>query len=69
METAWWGALVRIGQALLACGPTLLVGWLIAALMERLLGREGTFKLFGGHSWRQLPQAWLIGMLLPVCSL
>jgi uncharacterized membrane protein YraQ (UPF0718 family) len=69
METAWWGAVVRIGQALLACGPTLLVGWLIAALMERLLGREGTFKLFGGHSWRQLPQAWLIGMLLPVCSL
>ena len=26
-------------------------------------------KLFGDNSWRSLPQAWLVGMLLPVCSL
>jgi uncharacterized membrane protein YraQ (UPF0718 family) len=65
----FWGALVRMGQTLIAAGPTLLVGWLVAAVFERILGREGTYRLFGGSTWRQLPQAWLLGMLLPVCSL
>lgn len=64
-----WGALLRMAQALVAASPTILVGWLIAAIFERILGREGTYQLFGGNSWRQLPQAWLLGMLLPVCSL
>lgn len=64
-----WGALLRMAQALVAASPTILVGWLIAAVFERILGREGTYQLFGGNSWRQLPQAWLLGMLLPVCSL
>ena len=64
-----WGALLRMAQALVAASPTILVGWLIAAVFERILGREGTYQLFGGSSWRQLPQAWLLGMLLPVCSL
>lgn len=64
-----WGSLVRMGQTLIAAGPTLLVGWLVAAIFERILGRDGTYRLFGGSSWRQLPQAWLLGMLLPVCSL
>jgi uncharacterized protein len=64
-----WGALVRMAQTLVAAGPTILVGWLVAAIFERILGREGTFRLFGGSTWRQLPQAWLLGMLLPVCSL
>lgn len=64
-----WGGLVRMGQTLIAAGPTILVGWLVAAIFERILGRDGTYRLFGGSSWRQLPQAWLLGMLLPVCSL
>lgn len=68
MEALIFGPLVRIVQATLAAMPTLVVGWLIAAIFERILGREGTFKLFGGRSWRQLPYAWLLGMLLPVCS-
>jgi uncharacterized membrane protein YraQ (UPF0718 family) len=65
----FWGGLVRMGQTLIAAGPTILVGWLVAAIFERILGRDGTYRLFGGSSWRQLPQAWLLGMLLPVCSL
>ena len=69
IEQLCLGALVRMAQALMSAGPTLIVGWLIAAIFERILGRDGTFKLFGGHTWRQLPQAWLLGMLLPVCSL
>lgn len=69
MDIVFWGAIVRMSQALLAACPTIVVGWLIAAIFERILGRDGTFQLFGGHTWRQLPQAWLLGMLLPVCSL
>lgn len=69
LQIMFWGGLVRMGQTLIAAGPTIVVGWLIAALFERLLGREGTYQLFGGNTWRQLPQAWLLGMLLPVCSL
>jgi uncharacterized protein len=68
MDVLFWGPLVRICQAAVACAPTLVIGWLIAAIFERILGREGTFRLFGGRSWRQLPYAWLLGMLLPVCS-
>lgn len=65
----FWGAVTRMGQACIAASPTILVGWLVAAVFERILGREGTYRLFGGNTWRQLPQAWLLGMLLPVCSL
>ncbi|MFN7289499.1 MAG: permease, partial [Pirellula sp.] len=56
-------------QALFAAAPTVVVGWLVAAIFERILGRSNTLKLFGGHTWKQIPYAWLLGMLLPVCSL
>ena len=69
MDILIWGAIVRMAQAMLAACPTIVVGWLVAAVFERILGRKGTLQLFGGHTWRQLPQAWLLGMLLPVCSL
>ncbi|MFM8570967.1 MAG: permease [Pirellula sp.] len=69
MQVLVWGALTRMLQALVAASPTIVIGWLVAAIFERILGREGTYKLFGGNTWRQLPQAWLLGMLLPVCSL
>ena len=41
----------------------------MAAIFRRLLGHEGTRRLFGCGTWRELPQAWFIGMLLPICSL
>ncbi|MCU0711483.1 MAG: permease, partial [Pirellula sp.] len=69
MDILIWGPLVRVIQALLAAAPTVVVGWLIAAVLERILGRANTLKLFGGHTWKQIPYAWLLGMLLPVCSL
>lgn len=69
VSVMFWGALVRMAQTTIAAAPTILVGWLVAAIFERILGREGTYRLFGGSTWRQLPQAWLLGMLLPVCSL
>jgi uncharacterized protein len=62
------GAVVRIIQALVEAAPTIFVGLFVAAIFQRVLGPQQTFKLFGGHTWRQIPQAWGMGMLLPVCS-
>ncbi|MEM9185799.1 MAG: permease [Planctomycetota bacterium] len=69
MDILVWGGLLRVAQAAAAAAPTLLVGLIVAGVMRKLLGPEITFKAFGGATWRSLPQAWLWGMLLPVCSL
>jgi uncharacterized membrane protein YraQ (UPF0718 family) len=69
MENLIWGAVLRFLQALIQATPTILVGLLIAGVFRRLLGHAGTRRLFGDNTWRSLPQAWLVGMLLPVCSL
>jgi uncharacterized protein len=58
-----------VPQALLQATPTILVGVLVAGVFRRLLGHAGTRRLFGENTRRALLQAWLIGMLLPVCSL
>ncbi|MFN9940879.1 MAG: permease, partial [bacterium] len=58
-----------MAQAFLHAAPTVLVGILVAAILRVLIRQEQTSALFGGRSWRQLPQAWGLGMLLPVCSL
>ena len=63
------GGLLRFAEAIMASGPTLLVGLFIAAIFRYYLGTEGTKRLFGGDSIRSLPQSWAIGMLLPVCSI
>jgi uncharacterized membrane protein YraQ (UPF0718 family) len=69
MDIFLWGPIVRMIQALVAASPTIVVGWLVAAVFERILGRANTLRLFGGHTWKQIPYAWFLGMLLPVCSL
>lgn len=69
MDVLIFGGIVRMLQTVVAAAPTIVIGWLVAAIMERILGRDGTLRLFGGHTWKQLPYAWLLGMLLPVCSL
>jgi uncharacterized membrane protein YraQ (UPF0718 family) len=68
-EAIFWGGLLRFLQAFLQATPTILVGLFVAGICRRLLGHTGTRRLFGSGTWRELPQAWLIGMLLPVCSL
>jgi uncharacterized membrane protein YraQ (UPF0718 family) len=69
MEELFWGAVVRIAQAAMQASPTVVIGLLVAAIFQRMTGRDGTRKVFGGDTWRQLPQAWAMGMLLPICSL
>lgn len=69
MEHIFWGGWMRFGEAMLAAAPTVLVGLLVAAIFRHGLGPNSVYRLFGGQTWRSLPQAWLWGMLLPVCSL
>lgn len=69
MENATWGAALRFCQALIQATPTILVGLIVAGVLRRMLGHDGTRRLFGESGWRGLLRAWLIGMLLPVCSL
>jgi hypothetical protein len=68
-EAITWGALLRFLQAAAQAAPTLLAGLLVASVFRCLLGPERTIRLFGGRGFRALPQAWALGMLLPVCSL
>jgi uncharacterized protein len=65
----FWGAVLRVSQALIQAAPTILVGLIVAGIFRRLLGHEGTRRLFGCGTRRELLQAWLVGMILPVCSL
>lgn len=69
MEVVLLGGLVRALQALASASPTILIGLFIAAILRYYVGEAGTQRLFGGQSIRSLPQSWLLGMLLPVCSI
>jgi uncharacterized protein len=68
-EGMFWSVLLRTGQVAIEASVTLAVGLLVAGVMRRMLGAEGTRKLFGGRGWKGLLRAWGVGMLLPVCSL
>ncbi|MAI35656.1 MAG: permease [Rhodopirellula sp.] len=66
---AGFGGVIRMGEALMAATPTLLVGLLVAAILRFYFDKAGVRRVFGGSSLRSLPQSWAIGMLLPVCSI
>lgn len=69
MNSMIWGAVLRVSQAAVTASPFILTGLFIAGILKWLMGHEKTRKLFGGGTGRSLITAWLIGMLLPVCSL
>jgi uncharacterized membrane protein YraQ (UPF0718 family) len=64
-----WGFAVRFTQSLAQAAPFILTGFVIAAVFRRFIGYRKTRQLFGGSAYGSLFRAWLIGMLLPVCSL
>lgn len=68
MDTAW-SVLLRIGQTAIEASATLVVGLFVAAVLRQMLGAAATRRLFGGAGLGGLFRAWLIGSLLPVCSL
>lgn len=69
LEAIFWGGVLRVTQSAAQAAPFVITGFLIAAVFRRLVGQAGLRTLFGDGTWRSLPQAWGIGMLLPVCSL
>lgn len=68
-ETMFWGFTLRFVQSLAQASPFILCGFLVAAILRRFFGYAETRRLFGGTGRRSLLRAWIIGMLLPVCSL
>lgn len=64
-----WAGAFRITQAFTEAAPTMLFGVLTAAVFSHMLGPARTAKLFGEGTKTGLLRAWLMGMLLPVCSL
>lgn len=63
------GFAVRLVQSLAQAAPFILTGFFIAAVFRRFIGYEKLRQLFGGSEMSALFKAWVIGMLLPVCSL
>jgi len=65
----FFSVVLRVAQAALQAAPFILAGVFIAAIFRRFLGPDNTRRLFGGGGWKGLLIGWLIGMLVPVCSL
>ncbi|MDB5340727.1 MAG: putative permease [Planctomycetaceae bacterium] len=68
-ETIFWGACLRIIQATLQAAPFIFTGLCVVGLLHRMMGQKQTRWLFGSNTVASLFQSWLIGMLLPGCSL
>ena len=68
-EAILWGCLLRFLQAALQAAPFIFTGLCITGLLHRLMGQQHTKRLFGSNTVASLFQSWLIGMLLPGCSL
>ncbi len=69
MEAVAWGVCLRLIQATLQAAPFIFTGLCIAGMFHRLMGHAHTKWLFGSNSLASLFQSWVIGMLLPGCSL
>lgn len=69
MEAIAWGVCLRLIQASLQAAPFIFTGLCITGMFHRLMGQAHTRWLFGSNSIVSLLQSWVIGMLLPGCSL
>lgn len=68
-ETMAWGACLRIVQSTLQGAPFIFTGLCVVGLLHRMMGQKQTRWLFGSNTVASLFQSWVIGMLLPGCSL
>jgi uncharacterized membrane protein YraQ (UPF0718 family) len=68
-EALIWGFCLRVAQAFLQAAPFIFTGLCVAGLLHRLMGHAQTRWLFGSNTIGSLFQSWVIGMLLPGCSL
>jgi hypothetical protein len=68
-QALFWGVCLRFLQALLQAAPFIFTGLCVMGLLHRLMGQKHTRWLFGSNTISSLFQSWVIGMLLPGCSL
>ncbi len=76
IASLFWGIVARTGQIAAESSTTLLCGLLVAGIMRRMMGAEGTRRLFGGPGWRGLlrrlgrwhPLAGLLAWRHPDCQ-
>jgi uncharacterized membrane protein YraQ (UPF0718 family) len=64
-----WGAGFRMLAAAAHAAPTILCGLVVAAVLRQLVGPTLVRRLLAAGSPGGLFRAWLLGMLLPVCSI
>ena len=63
------GAALRSLEIVVYASIWIVIGCFIAAVFRRMLGPAKVRRIFGDHTGFGLIIGWLIGMLLPVCSL
>jgi uncharacterized membrane protein YraQ (UPF0718 family) len=63
------GAGLRLSQVIIYSSLWIVSGCLIAAVFRCMMGAEKTRRIFANGSRWGVAAGWLIGMLLPVCSL
>jgi uncharacterized membrane protein YraQ (UPF0718 family) len=63
------GFFYRAFVSLTEASPFVLAGLMTTAVLRTFFGTAGTRRLFGEGTRSALLRAWLLGMLLPVCSL
>lgn len=63
------GAGLRFAQVVIYSSLWIVIGCFVAAFFRRILGAEKTRKFFGDGTRRGLFIGWIMGMLIPVCSL
>jgi uncharacterized membrane protein YraQ (UPF0718 family) len=68
-EGVLWGVCLRFIQSSLQAAPFVFTGLCVMGLLHRMLGQQHTKWLFGSNTVGSLFQSWVIGMLLPGCSL
>ena len=63
------GASLRLVETVIYASLWIVIGCFIAAIFRRMLGAEQVRRIFADQTRFGLLAGWLIGMLLPVCSL
>ncbi len=69
LEFYWAGAWLRFAQVVIYASLWIVIGCFVAAFFRRILGPAKTRKFFGDGTRRGLLTGWVMGMLIPVCSL
>ena len=68
-DTTFWSAVLRISEALVAAAPFLVAGAVVAGLMRGMVGPDRLRRMLGVGHWSGPFRAWVLGILLPICSL